>query len=300
LKPIHHPGTSSPAPAGSCDLIAHAIAHTTLQEMGTLRRSPGPAAGERLPTSFLKHADEQSVIALAAVLRAIDGHGLAAVDFTDWGILAAPRFVGRVALAAAIQRYAVEGAWGISPHLIPHRSLHAVSGTISQALKIHGPNFGVGGGPFGAGEALLTAAALLGTTPIPGVWVVLTGWDPEPIPDREGTTSTPSVCRGLALALTPVRPNWRGLRLRVTLPRTGRIEADADARLRPFTLEGMAAVLAHADPCLEAVWRLTCGGRLHLTHVGARAALPAPHLFRQRSGVCAPRGRTGTGPGSEP
>jgi hypothetical protein len=285
----------------SCDLIAHATVRATPEAITGLRRAPGPGVGERLPVSFLKHADEQSVIALAAVLRAVADHGLGATPFTDWGILAAPRFTGRVALAGAIQRYAAEGAWGISPHLIPHRSLHASSGTISQALKIHGPNFGVGGGPHGASEVMLAAAALLGMRPLPGIWVVLTGWEPEPIPDRDGKTATPSLCGGAALALTPARADWRGLHLRVSLPRTDELPKPGPARQSGFlTLEGLLQTLGTRDPDPVAVWPLAGGGRLDLERVGACALLPTPHFFRQYNGVHAPGERSETGPGRKP
>src|SRR5262249_56456949 len=126
--------------------------------------------------------------------------------FTDWAVLAAPRFLGRTALAQALNRFALEGAWGISPHLIPHHSLHSVSGTISQALTIHGPNYGIGGGPDAASKTLLTAAALLAADRLPGVWVVLTGYDPEPLAQRATAgnpvaASPPTQCNAVALAL---------------------------------------------------------------------------------------------------
>src|SRR5438067_465552 len=84
---------------------------------------------------------------------------------------------------------------GLSPHFIPHRSQHAISGTISQALKIHGPNFGAGGGPGAAAEALLAGAVLLEGSRLPGVWVVLTGWDPEYVPDPEGRPTCETTCQ---------------------------------------------------------------------------------------------------------
>ena len=62
---------------------------------------------------------------LAAVCQAIGNFQLAKYNFNDWGVLGAPRFLGRVAMHGAIQKFLVEGAWGISPHLIPHRLLHA-------------------------------------------------------------------------------------------------------------------------------------------------------------------------------
>jgi hypothetical protein len=287
-------------PAVCCDLVGHAAVRATQEAIAALRRAPGPGPGERLPVSFLKHADEQSVVALAAVLRAVAEHGLGSIPFGDWGILAAPRFIGRVALAGAIHRYAAEGAWGISPHLIPHRSLHAISGTISQALKIHGPNFGVGGGPHAAGEVMLAAAALLGTRPLPGLWVVLTGWDPEPIPDRDGKTATACLCGGVALGLTPARADWRGLRLRITLPRRGELrEPGGTDPAGSLSLERLLAGLGTEDPA-PAAWPLAGGGRLELERAGACAGLPVPHLFRQFNGVHVPGARSGIGPGREP
>jgi hypothetical protein len=207
--------------AVSCDLIGHAVVRTTLEGVAPLRRQPGPVCGGPLPASFLKHADEQTVVGLAAVYQAIqDAHlcpdGDLAV-FRTWGALAAPRFLGRPTLVSALQRFAAEGAWGVSPHLIPHRSLHAISGTVSQALKIYGPNFGVGGGPSAAAEVLLAAAAMLECQGVPGAWVVLTGYDPECAPDAAGRLPAGTACVGLALALTPPRPHWTGPRLRISI-----------------------------------------------------------------------------------
>ena len=155
-------------------------------ELPALRQRPGPDVGLALPPSMLKHADDQTVVGLAAVFRAIHDHRLEPNSFADWGVVAGPRFLGRALFTTALQRFAAEGAWGVSPHLIPHRSLHAVSGTVSQALHLHGPNFGVGGGPNAALEAILAAVALLGADRLPGVWLVLTEWQPELVPDRKG------------------------------------------------------------------------------------------------------------------
>jgi hypothetical protein len=285
------PGASA-EPAIACDVLAHGAVRVPPETLPALRQRPGPGAGERLPASFLKHADEQSVAGLAAVLRAIADHDLTGTAFTSWGVVGCPRFIGRVAMAAAMHRFAAEGAWGISPHLIPHRSLHAPSGTVSQALKIQGPNFGVGGGPRGAAEGLLAAAALLGRRPLPGVWLVLTGCQPEPAPDAHGHTATPSVCAAVALALVPARPDWRGPRLRVGAAGTGGARApEAD-----LTLEGLLAALT-ADPIpARAAWGLGAGARVCLERVGV--GLPPPHLFH-----CQARGRranSGAGPGREP
>src|SRR6266849_7646094 len=125
------------------------------------RPGPGPGPGVALPASLLRHADEQTIAGLAAVLHAIHDFDMNVADFRDWGIAAAPCFLGRATMAVALQRLAAEGAWGISPHVIPHRSQHRVGGTISQVLKIFGPNFGTGGGPGGLVDALLAGPVLL-------------------------------------------------------------------------------------------------------------------------------------------
>jgi hypothetical protein len=151
-----------------------------------------------LPASFLKHSDDQTVIGLSAVFGAIQNANLDPASFRDWGVLAAPRFLGRHTVGFHVSRFAVEGAWGVSPHLIPHRSLHSLSGSVSQALKIHGPNFGVGGGPSSPAEVLLNAVAMLHCQHLPGVWVVMT--------DQPETAPQPTTAIGgqaLALALVP-------------------------------------------------------------------------------------------------
>ncbi|HTU17066.1 MAG TPA: hypothetical protein VMG10_03325 [Gemmataceae bacterium] len=200
-----------------CDVAAAAVRRVSLESLPDLRRNPGPCYRDPLLACFLKHADEQTVVGLCAVYQAIQNGHLQATDFRDWGVLAAPRFLGRPAMATALQRFAVEGAWGVSPHLIPHRSLHSISGTVSQALKIHGPNFGVGGGPGGAVEVLLAATALLESKQLPGVWVVLTCLDPELPPEETGRMAAGTHAVGLALALTPIR--MRGSRVRLQIVR---------------------------------------------------------------------------------
>ncbi len=171
--------------AVDCDVIARAWLRVPVGDIPALRKAPGPGAAARIPPTFLKQADQQTVVGLAAVFHAIDAYNLADKSFDDWGVLGVPCSFGRVTVSVALQKFLEEGAWAISPHLIPHGSLHSLSGTISQALKIHGPNLGVGGGPQGAGEGLLVAAAMLARG-LPGVWLILTKLVPDAPPDRTG------------------------------------------------------------------------------------------------------------------
>ncbi len=187
-----------------CDLAAHAAVRVPLDAVAGLRRQPGPPGSPVLPVTFLKHADEQTVVGLSAIFQAIANHGLRDVSFRDWGVLAAPRFLGRAAMITAQQRFLAEGAWGVSPHVIPHRSLHSISGTVSHALKTNGPNFGVGGGHGGAVEVLLAAAALLERVRLPGLWVVWAAQEPDGAMDLAGHGDPATACRALAVALVPV------------------------------------------------------------------------------------------------
>jgi hypothetical protein len=197
--------------AVECDVLAHARVAVPLSSIPDLRRHPGPSVS---PT-FLKHADEQTVVGLAAVFQAIHEHNLESLDFSSWGVLGAPRFAGRPVMIPSFKRFLAEGAWGMSPHLIPHRSLHSLSGTISQALKIHGPNFGVGGGVSAADEIMVAALSMLERQRLPGVWIVVTALNPEDALDAEGKGPPQKCAKALAMALTPATRGWPGLCLRL-------------------------------------------------------------------------------------
>lgn len=185
------------APATArCGLAAFARARLPFDEVASLRKQP-PLG---LPPALLKHADEQTVAAFAAVARA----GLPP-PYPGWGAVAAPRFIGRLIVAAQVPRFLAEGAWGISPHVIPHRSLHSLSGTLSQALRLHGPNFGAGGGPGALAEGLRAAAALVLEQGVPGVWFVATRLDPEG-PLDPATGQPVGDCWAEAVALALVAP----------------------------------------------------------------------------------------------
>jgi hypothetical protein len=206
-----HPG---PRPV-VCDLAAHAAVRVPLATVGDLRRRPGPPGVAALPANFLKHADDQTVVGLAAIFHAIANHKLHDVPFTAWGVLAAPRFLARAAMITGLQRFLAEGAWGVSPHTIPHRSLHSISGTVSHALQIRGPNFGVGGGHGGNVEVLVAAVSLLERGRLPGIWVVWTAQEPDGEMDLAGHGDPNTICRALAVALTPTTLEGRAPRLQL-------------------------------------------------------------------------------------
>jgi hypothetical protein len=173
-----------------------------------MRRSPIQGHGDPFSISSLKHFDEQTLAVLAALQQALRESNLApdpvVRPFTHWGVVAAPRFLGRAMLGPSIARFHSEGAWGVSPHMIPYRSLHSISGTVSQYLKIHGPNFGVGGGPGGEAELLLAGVTMLDSMKLPGVWLLFSRIDPESHPDENGRPHADASCEAIAMAIVPL------------------------------------------------------------------------------------------------
>jgi hypothetical protein len=202
----------------SAEVLAYGRSEKTRDEIALLRRKPGgsPEGWPALQPALLRNCDDQTVAALVAVHAAI-----ARLDSSDprtvadWGILASSRFLGRSSLVVALNRFRSEGVWAVSPHLIPHYALHSPAGMLSLALGVHGPNLGVGGGASAAFEGLLTAITWLDAKVVPGLWLVLTGWSPELVPDQAGEPIADCWCHALALALGPPsvsgpeRPNLR-------------------------------------------------------------------------------------------
>jgi hypothetical protein len=194
-------------------LAALGTVRANLEMIARLRREPGDPA---LSPQLLKHSDEQTVVGLAALLQARSNGNLGGEDVSRWGIVAAPQHVGRTATADTLTRFTRRGVTGASPLIVPHRSLHSISGTISEALGIHGPNLAVSGGPGNLAEGLLAALTLLNENRLPGIWVVLTQWDPEPALPNEAPIE--AFCQAQALVLMPGSSGRAGQRIRLVRP----------------------------------------------------------------------------------
>jgi hypothetical protein len=249
-------------------LAAYGCAEAGLADLPALRDRPGPAGGPEIPPRFLRYCDEQTVVGLAAVLRAIDAHDLRSQPLDGWGVLAAPQFPGRVAGAATFARFHQGGPSTISPHIIPQHSLHSLSSAVSIALGMRGPNFGIGGGFDALAEGMVTALSFLDVRRAPGLWLVLTSWTPEPVPDGSGACTNDPRCHAVALALVPGDGSGACLRL-VDRP----WDAAADGGNPSDEPAGAAlAVLAAlltggTPPGRTAAWScpLPWGGRIELT-----------------------------------
>jgi hypothetical protein len=243
--------------SGGSAVAAFGAVKVPVGEIAALRKAPGPLGGRVIPPSLLKHADHQTVLGLAAVLRAIDGFGWHGRSFEDWGLIAAPRFLGRILVAAAMERFKNRGVPGMSPLIIPTLSLHAVAGSLSLALKTHGFNYGVGGGHGHLAEALLAGLASCDDGAVPGVWVVATQFSPEPVPDVSGNCVNTSFGHAVALALTP-EADASGSRLNLRVVSTSAREAGSNADDRdvdgvepPNGLVALASFLDRSEAALR-------------------------------------------------
>lgn len=185
-----------------CGLAGWGVVRIPWDEIPRWRRDPGPC-GDLNPAPHLKLADEQTVLACAALLDACDRAEWSPASFGDWAVLAAPTYPGRVRLAPSFRRFLKAGPRGVSPLVIPTLSNHAMAGTMCLILGSHGPNFGVGGSTPMIDELLLNALSLLATGNCAGVWALMTAWDPEPVPDDNDRCATPAIGVGVALALVP-------------------------------------------------------------------------------------------------
>lgn len=182
-----------------CAVIAHGLAQATLEDIGRLRKDPGPGRPAALDHQIMKYADEHTVLALAAML---DGRTRlpADTDCSSWGVVAAPRWPGRLGIAGALEKFHDVGARGVSALLIPTLCLHSLSGTISLVFGMHGPNFGVGGGLAAVADGLVSAIMVQCEQRPPGVWLIFTEWNVEP--GQIGAAVTPKLT-ALMLALAP-------------------------------------------------------------------------------------------------
>ncbi len=221
------------------EVFAHGSTRLSRDEIAAERRRREPLAEGWNPIGHgtLRNSDEQTVAAVASLRGAIARAGRPAADFDGWGVLAAPRFLGRSKLTVAFDQFKAEGVWGVTPHLIPHFALHAQAGTLSLILGGHGPNLGIGGGRFAASEGVLSALTWLESGVAPGVWLVLTGWSPEYRPDRQGEPLAETHCESVALALIPASSDQEGrIKLQIN-------ELETPGPPSPTTPETLAARL---------------------------------------------------------
>jgi hypothetical protein len=192
------------------------------------------------------------------VLQAIRKSRYGIETFKDWAVVGAPKYPGRILAVASMAKFFDQGVRGISPHVIPQNSLHSLSGVVSVALGMGGPNVGAGGGRTALAEGLTTAFSLLADGRLPGVWLIATEWDREPVPQKNGRAVADGLCHAVALMLTAVEDAGDGLCLSFQAPgkaAPGAIPAKDNV---PSAVALAAALAPHpAAPKGAVLWRLS-------------------------------------------
>lgn len=212
-----------------CNIAAFGIADLGEEQWTAIRKSPEAQVSMSLAPSVARHCDEQTLASLFAVGDAMRRMALTPKAFSEWGIVCSSRYLGRSFFSQSLAKFDREGPWSTSIQVVPHRSLHSPSSTLSLALGSHGPNIGVGGGVDGEGQALLAATSLLDSSKLPGVWLVLAGWTPELNIDGDGRPLEEARCHAIALALQSTSQADEGWRLRIVPD----LEAFEDAAAAP-------------------------------------------------------------------
>ena len=147
---------------------AYGTTSISLAQAQTLRKAIPAWASSDIPGHFFKYSDEQTIVAAQAVDRLIAAEGIDISDCRDWGVIVAPRFIGRLAGAGIRERFRKRGDQAVSPHTLPQHSLHSPSGALSILLGTRGPNAGMGGGPNSFAEGLLAALTMFDFVTTPG------------------------------------------------------------------------------------------------------------------------------------
>lgn len=184
--------------------MAFKVIEVPLAAVAELRAGPDPEGSPPLPKRFLRHTDEQSVVAVRAVQECMAA--IADIDCRTHGVIAAPCQTGRIASSRTLSQYAEGGGVTVSPQIVPQASLHAMAASVSVGLGMHGPSLGVGGGVTAFSEALLTLAALADTPGVDGWWLVTTQFLGEPHLDADGlpqASASETSVEAVALLVAP-------------------------------------------------------------------------------------------------
>jgi hypothetical protein len=258
--------------APDCGIRTHAAVEAPLSAVATLRDAPAPDGSPALPPRFLRHCDEQTVVAVRAVLEAL-ARLPEPLPLDRCGVVAAPCQAGRITTAKSLANLRAGGAVTVSPHIVPQCSLHSLAGAVSVGLGMHGPHLGIGGGPDALAEGLLAALTLFRGGAACGcdaVWLLASAWDAEPVLDASGGVSDDPLCRAVALLLVPGSTAAED-RLTLTLDMPGTAAADPDATsLVDFC---RALEMCAAGTALTA-WGVSCPGGAEVRLAARPPAVP--------------------------
>jgi len=249
-------------------ICAVGAAQANLEAIGPLRKRLPAWVPPETAGHFLKYADEQTVVAVAALDQAITAGELPREQLAHWSVIAAPRCIGRLAGWTTLDRFARGGGPAISPHVIPQHSLHSVSGALSILLASHEPNLGVGGGADSLVQGLLAAFTLPRAPRAVGTWLIATAWSPEPKATAQENNTAKIVCYAVALGLSAQAAAGRLGRLRLTTGPADDLRLLGSGPAVPAGAVELCQALAGAGGTFR--WPLAWGGRLTL-ELAARA-----------------------------
>jgi len=245
-------------------IAAWGYAQADSGEFDGLRKRLPVWAPEGMPAHFFRYSDEQTILAAWAIDDAMRRSGIKVEQTTEWGIIAAPEFLGRQQVVGFLDRFNRNGAPRVSPNSIIQHSLHSVSGTLSILLTSRGPNVGTGGGREAFAEGLLAALTLFELQSTSGSWLVATAWDPPPLPDAQGDCAPSARCHAIALALRGKGTSTLGS---LTLCDDVDHERSPLAGDSPLSVPNLVRALARCDARTgpqELTWRLPWGATLGL------------------------------------
>ena len=143
------------------NIVARSVARLTADELAAVRKNSVPNLPVKLSPQLLRHSDEQSLAALVVSLKRLRDTSSLPAGLDDWAVISSSQNLGRRVFATVIDKYRVEGPWGVSVQVIPHCTAHAVAGTASLPLASHGPCIGVGGCTAGQVDALISGSSIL-------------------------------------------------------------------------------------------------------------------------------------------
>jgi hypothetical protein len=225
--------------------------------MAALRDAPPPTGAPALPTRFLRHCDEQTVVTMRAVLDVLSRLDQPPAA-ESCGVVAAPCQAGRIVTARSLSQLRTGGAVTVSPHIVPQCSLHSVAGAVSVALGLHGPHLGIGGGLDALAEGLFTAFSLFQAGACTACWLLVSDWQDEPALDEAGGPLGDPVCRGLALLLVPESAAGAAA-ARVVLAQPSGLVAPLPADEEPVDLSAFARAIGMcAAGAALASWGVPC------------------------------------------
>ena len=191
-----------------CQIDSCAIESAHFSEVQALAREKHAHGPYSLPIRFLRHADEQTVIGVQSIFKVMAADTQEIPDISNDAVIAATCLAGQPAAARTMIGLRDKGPVAVTPHIVPQCSLHSVASAVSVGFGMHGPNFGVGGGPHAVSEGLLLAITLAPmlaiTSPSARIWLIFTGWDQQPSLETNGEANNDPLCRGLTLLLKPI------------------------------------------------------------------------------------------------